>query len=235
MPVLSAPSPTDGSGLVTFAAAKPHPIASLVPPPAPPYRRLAVADVFAPGTTKRFGRNAGPASVSATLRRTIAIARLIARPNQSTALAARVAERVGIKLPPPGRRVTVGHLAFTATGPGEWLATAEGENGVLFSQQLIADLGTFAEVRDATSEIAVLDIVGERSRDLLSKGLELDTDPRVFPIGHCGSAELGRGLVTIGCLSSGTAYQLALSTSDLPDFANWLATSGTEFGLETIS
>jgi heterotetrameric sarcosine oxidase gamma subunit len=233
----TAPGPGDSSELVTFAAVvRPGDAASHVPPPMPPHRRLAVGDVFATtGTTQRFGRAVGPASVRATLRRDIAIAQLIAKPGQSAALAARIADRIGITLPPPGRRLVAGHLGFAATQPAGWLATADGEDGALFAQQMMADLSAFADVTDLTGDVAIVDISGEHSRDLLARGLELDTDPRVFPAGHCGQAALGRMMLTVGCSESGAVFQLAINSRDLPDFANWLAASGTAFGLETIS
>jgi heterotetrameric sarcosine oxidase gamma subunit len=233
----TAPNPGDSSELATFAAVvRQSDAASFVPPPVPPYHRLAIGDVFAArGTTQRFGRAVGPASVRATLRRDIAIAELIAKPGQGAALATRIADRIGITLPPPGRRLVAGHLGFAATRPAGWLATANGEDGALFAQQMMADLSAFADVTDLTADVTIVDIGGAHSRDLLARGLELDTDPRVFPAGHCSQAALGRMMLTVGCIESGASFQLAINTSDLPDFANWLAASGTEFGLETIS
>jgi methylglutamate dehydrogenase subunit D len=231
-------SPNDGAELVTFAAAE-QPAAALVPPPAAPYRRITTSDVFGPtGTTKRFSRDgliSGPVGVHATLRAGRAVAQLVAKPNQSAALATRIAERIGITPPAPGRRLVAGHLSFLATQPGAWLASADDEDGALFAQQLAVDLGTFADIIDLTSDVTVVDVVGPHCRDLLSLGLELDTDPSVFPAGHCASAALGHMLTTIGCVDSGTAFQIVINSRDLPDFANWLLASGPEFGLETTA
>jgi heterotetrameric sarcosine oxidase gamma subunit len=230
--------PNDSAELVTFAAVDP-PVAALVPPPAAPFRRLATGDVFgAAGTMKRFSRaglvgNTG--GVRATLHAHVALAQLVAKPKQSAALATRIAERIGITLPPPGRRLVAGHLSFLATQPGMWLASADDEDGALFAGQLAIDLGAFADIADLTSEVALVDIGGSRCRALLALGLELDTDPRVFPAGHCASAALGHMMTTVSCIASGTAFQVIIGHNDMPDFANWLAASGTEFGLETLA
>jgi sarcosine oxidase, subunit gamma len=192
----------------------------------------------APGTTKQFGRvglAGGPFGVGATLRRSIAMAQLTAKPNQSAALATRIADRIGITLPLPGRRLVAGHLSFLATQPGAWLACADDEDGALFAQQLTDDLSAYADVTDLTTEMSIIDIVGPRSRDLLALGLELDTEPAVWPAGHCTRAALGRMVLTVSCVETGKAFQLVIGNSELPDLASWLAASASEFGLETMA
>ena len=114
-----------------------------------------------------------------------------------------------------------------------------GEDGALFAQQLGADLSAFADVTDLTGELTVVEITGPRSRDLLALGLELDIAPAIFPAGHCTVATLDRVQLTISHIVSDPslppAFQLAINTSDLPDFANWLAAAGSTIGMETSS
>ena len=224
-----------GTDLATFSAPPEHAgCFPLVPPPLPPHLRLMVEDVFSPsGVLQRFGRSSGRAGVTVARRRHVAVARLAARPGKSAALAARIAERSGITLPPPGRAIVAGHLGFASTTPAAWLATAIEEDGASFAQQLALDLDSFADITDATADVAIVVVDGPNSRDCLAKGLELDTDAAAFPSGHCVNARLGRMMVTVSSISAGTTFQLVIDSSDLPEFANWLAAAGTEFGLET--
>jgi heterotetrameric sarcosine oxidase gamma subunit len=227
----------DGTDLTTFDAPdRDDDNGPPAPPPMPPNRRLPVTDVFNPGAPPiRFGRMPGPPGVTVALRRNVAVARLTARSGQGQALTTRVADRIGVVLPPPGRHLAMGHLNFASIQPAAWLVIADDEDGPLFAQQLADDLKAFAEITDATADISIIEVTGRRARELLALGLELDTHPSVFRPGHCAPAALARMMMTVSCRAAGTDYRLAFNSSDLSDFANWLAQSGAEFGLETTA
>jgi heterotetrameric sarcosine oxidase gamma subunit len=187
---------------------------------------------------KRNGRADGAAGVRAVSHVYTAVAHVVARPQQASALSARIASRIGVPLPPPGRFVCVEHLTLLSTAASEWLAIAALEDSQTFAEQMTEDLGMLAMIRDLGRSKRVVEMTGISVRDALAKGLDLDLASAVFQTGHCAEAKLNTIMVTISRCSDSSVdgsavYKLVIDQSDIDLFATWLAGAAAEFGLET--
>ncbi|KAB0633481.1 sarcosine oxidase subunit gamma [Burkholderia stagnalis] len=72
-------------------------------------------------------------------------------------------------------------------GPDEWLVRSNGavQAGVLEARLAEAVQGTYAAAVDIGSGYTVVEISGERVRDVLARGCPLDLHPRLFKPGQC--------------------------------------------------
>src|SRR5258707_1136250 len=101
--------------------------------------RSALHGVAMPG---RFGR-AGTGLVIVE-RTDIAFASVIAKRGKRAALVSAVETAFGVALPNGPRRASKNGVTFAGTGPGQWIASAEGADG--FATKLRSRLGPFAAV-----------------------------------------------------------------------------------------
>ena len=183
----------------------------------------------------RYGRAVGPAGVVARERRNIAIASIIARRGQTATLSAKIKARTGLDLPMTPRLAGVNHLAFVWTGPGQWLASAEGEVGAALAQELALDLSGLAAVTDQSDGRVLIRVGGERVRDVLAKGCMIDLHPSVFKPGDTANTLIALLTVQVTRLpdQSDTAeFELAVMRSFASNLWHWLEASAAEFGLD---
>ncbi|HEV3106094.1 MAG TPA: sarcosine oxidase subunit gamma [Trinickia sp.] len=75
-------------------------------------------------------------------------------------------------------------------GPDEWLVRSDGpvQAGVLEAKLAEAVQGTYSAVVDVGSGYTVLEVGGERVRDVLARGCPLDLHPRALKQGQCAQS-----------------------------------------------
>ncbi len=164
----------------------------------------------------------------------LSIATVLARKGQGEALAAAVSQRHGLGLPAGPARAAAGDLAFVSTGPGAWLALREG-GGYGLAPELGEALRGLASVSDQTDGFAVLRLSGPRVRDVFAKGIHLDFDPGVFPVGTAAATDAGHIGIVVWRLDDGAdghpVFEVALFRSFAESFWRWLSESAAEYGL----
>lgn len=193
--------------------------------------RLAPSSAF--GLVHRLGHHGAvrPAGLVVCERTDLALASVIARRGAERALSAKVADTFALALPTTPHRSEAGGIAFIWAGPGQWLATCEGEAGHRFEARLRTTLAGLASVSDQSDGRAVLCIAGPCARDMFAKGLPVDLDPSVMQPGGAlvsGLAHIGVHLWQLDALPT---YECAVSRSYAHSFWHWLEASAAEFGL----
>jgi methylglutamate dehydrogenase subunit D len=138
----------------------------------------------------------GQASLFVTDRDGLGIATVLVRKDATAALEARVQEVVGLALPRGPRRVAAGDIAFIGIGPGAWLVTGEG-GGNAVAPWLAERLAGLASVSDQTDGQAVLQLGGDKVRDVLRKLVPVDVHPRVFDVGAAAATVAAHMPVTM--------------------------------------
>ena len=154
---------------------------------------------------------------------------MIARRERVSDLSARVAEAFGVELPATPLRRASGPIAFVWAGPGRWLAECEGEAGHRLEARLRDALGDLAAVSDQSDGRAILRISGTRARDVLAKGLPVDTHPSVMQPGSVVLSAVGHIGVHLWQLDDTPTYDCAVARSYARDFLHWVETASAEY------
>lgn len=190
---------------------------------------LAASSAFGP--TCRFDAlGAAPSAALAVHERTnVALATVIARRGRASELAAKVAQAFGIELPVTPLRQAYGAVAFIWSGPGLWLTECEGEIGRRFEARLRTELGNLAAVSDQSDGRAILRISGTRAREVLAKGLPVDTHPSVMQPGSVVLSAIGHIGVHLWQLDDTPTYDCAIARSYARDFLHWAAMASAEY------
>ena len=196
--------------------------------------RPAFAGILAIG---RHGQPDGPPAVTFHERENLTLASVIARKGQAEALAALVKRAYAIELPETPRRVDGPmpdgcELSFIWSGPGQWLACAEGVAGLV--GQLGVALGQHAMIAEQSDGLGVLRISGPRTRAVLAKGIGLDLDARVFRPGDVALTLAGSIAVQLWQVDDTPSFEVALFRSLARSFWHWLSASAAEFGYEVV-
>jgi sarcosine oxidase subunit gamma len=84
-------------------------------------------------------------------------------------------------------------------GPDEWLVRSNGpvQAGVLEGQLAEAMQGLYAAAVDVGSGYTVVEISGERVRDVIARGCPLDLHPRMFKPGQCAQSHYFKSPITL--------------------------------------
>jgi sarcosine oxidase, subunit gamma len=84
-------------------------------------------------------------------------------------------------------------------GPDEWLVRSNGPvpAGVLEAKLAEAVQGTYAAAVDVGSGYTVVEISGERVRDVLARGCPLDLHPRAFKPGQCAQSHYFKSSIVL--------------------------------------
>ncbi|RKU04609.1 sarcosine oxidase subunit gamma [Burkholderia sp. Nafp2/4-1b] len=84
-------------------------------------------------------------------------------------------------------------------GPDEWLVRSNGPvpAGVLEAQLAEAVQGSYAAAVDVGSGYTVVEISGERVRDVIARGCPLDLHPRVLKPGQCAQSHYFKSPITL--------------------------------------
>ncbi|MET3553614.1 sarcosine oxidase subunit gamma [Burkholderia sp. 567] len=84
-------------------------------------------------------------------------------------------------------------------GPDEWLVRSNGpvQAGVLEAQLAEAVQGSYAAAVDVGSGYTVVEVSGERVRDVIARGCPLDLHPRVLKLGQCAQSHYFKSPITL--------------------------------------
>jgi methylglutamate dehydrogenase subunit D len=190
---------------------------------------LVASSVFRP-MPEPGAAGAAPSAACAVHERTsIALATVIARRGRASDLSAKVAEAFGVELPAIPVRHTCGSVAFAWAGPGRWLAECGGETGDRFETRLRSVLGGLAAVSDQSDGLVVLRLSGARARDVLAKGLPIDTHPGVMQPGSVALSAVDHIGVHLWQLDDAPTYDCAVARSYARDFLHWIETAAAEY------
>jgi sarcosine oxidase subunit gamma len=183
------------------------------------------------------GHFGGPATTGLTVveRTDIAFASLIVKQGKREALAAAVETAFGVALPKGARRAGKGAITFAGTGPGQWIASAEGKEAPGFSARLRARLGPFAAVTDQSDARLVLWLSGPHVRDVLAKGVPVDLHAKTFKPGDVASTLIAYIGVQIDMLDDSPTFQLTAPRSMAGSLWSWLSASAAEFGYDVVT
>lgn len=98
-------------------------------------------------------------------------------------------------------------------GPDEWLVRAQQPQGATLEAKLSAALaGQFASAVDIGSGYTVLEISGEKVRDVIARGCPLDLHPRGFAPGQCAQSHYFKASIVLVPVD-GDAYELVVRRS----------------------
>lgn len=152
----------------------------------------------------------------------VALCHVLARKGALEQLLQRVQDSFALRLPDSPKFVRSGAVSFVWSGPAQWLAVAEGQNGREFQRQLTSALGETASVVDQSDGRAVLRLSGPRCYDVLSRALPIDLHPSAFRPGSTAITTVAHIGVHLWQVDSQT-YDFAMFRSFAVAFAEWLA------------
>lgn len=183
----------------------------------------------------RYGKLDGGAGVTISERIGLGLATVAARKGQARSLQDRVREAYGVDLPQTSRVVVGRDVSFVGYGPGQWLAVSETLASEAMARDLAERLKGLASMSDQSSGRTVIRVSGTRARDVLAKGLPIDLDPRVFPLGSAATSTISLMGVQLWQADDTRSYDIAVFRSLSESFWRWLAASAAEFGYEVVA
>jgi heterotetrameric sarcosine oxidase gamma subunit len=174
---------------------------------------------------------AAPAGARVTARplEGLGLASVHARKGDIAALTTKVKELFGLDLPDSPRRVAAGAVAFVATGPGAWMAVCEGATSG-WADQLAGQLEGLAAVCDQSDGYAAIRLEGPAVLDVLAKGVFIDLDVRVFPVGSAAGVTVAHVGVVLWRRED-LAFEMLSFRSYAGSFWHWIEESAGEYGL----
>jgi len=148
-----------------------------------------------------------------------------------------IGEAIGLELPLVPNTVTRGGgHALLWLGPDEWLAVL-GEDRATTAPKAIDD--ALDEVHHAVVDVShsrtVIGLAGERARDVLAKGTNVDLHPRVFGPDRCVQASLARCHMLLHQLDESPAYDIYVHRSFAIYAWKWLVDAGREYGVAVVA
>lgn len=185
--------------------------------------------------SRRYGKRDGGAGVTFSERIGLGLATVAARKGQARSLQDRVREAYGVDLPQTSRVVVGRDVSFVGYGPGQWLAVSETLASEAMARDLAERLKGLASISDQSSGRTVIRVSGTRARDVLAKGLPIDLDPRVFPLGSAATSTISLMGVQLWQADDTRSYDIAVFRSLSESFWRWLAASAAEFGYEVVA
>ena len=115
-------------------------------------------------------------------------------------------------------------------GPSEWLVLAPPDAATELVPRLQQSLGdTLAQVTDVSGGSTVLDIRGNRARELLNKACTIDLHPSVFATGHCVQTSFAHATAAIYQYEDAPAYRLIIRRSFADYLGTWMLHAANEF------
>jgi len=192
----------------------------------------ALAGIAIPG---RYGKQGGEPGVTIEERLGLGLATVAARKGQAEALKAAVKSVYGVQLPESSHVARGANVSFVGYGSGQWLALSEQLANEALARDLAQRLEGLASISDQHGGRTVLRLSGPRARDVLAKGLPIDLDPRVFPLGSAATSTISLMGVQLWQTDHTRSYDIAIFRSVSASFWRWLTASAAEFGYEVTS
>ncbi len=155
-----------------------------------------------------------------------AVATVMLRKGQRTALADRVQQCFGIALRDQAKRATADGVTFLGIGPGRWLAMAERPG---FVDDLTAKLAGLASVVEQSDALAILRLSGLALPATLEKGFAIDTAG--FACDDCAVTSVSHQGATIWKIDDTPSFEIAVARSLAGSFLHWLEASAAVHGL----
>lgn len=150
------------------------------------------------------------------------------------AVVGRLERRFGIRPSAhPAHRESNG-VGMVNTGPGRWLAVANGQDGAGFEASLCCALNGLGAATDQSDALLVLEVAGPSAGRALAKGVSLDLHASVFPTGCAAVTTVNHIGITLWRMDDAPTYRLAVPRSYSGSFMDWLTSSAAEFGLEML-
>lgn len=147
----------------------------------------------------------------------LAMASIEAARGQEAQLATRIAELLGIALPPPNRVASAGGVAAIGVAPRSWLLLAERspapEPARDLAAELAAPLAGSAAVVDQSDGRAVLLVAGAEARAVLARLMPLDLHHRAFAPGTAALSHAGHIPALLWQLDDAPTFRLAVPRS----------------------
>jgi sarcosine oxidase subunit gamma len=168
--------------------------------------------------------------VIARERSNVALFNILARKGADERLAERAHQEFGIELPETPRCVTKGPVTLIWSGAKQWLAMAEGPEGIALGQRLRTTLVGVASIMDQSDGRSLIRISGPRARDTLAKGVHIDLHPSVFRASCTAITVVSYINVQFWQVDETPTYELAMFRSFAAAFWEWLADSAAEYG-----
>jgi len=98
-------------------------------------------------------------------------------------------------------------------GPDEWLVRSQQQQPATLEAELVEALeGQFAAAVDIGSGYTVLEVSGEKVRDVIARGCPLDLHPRVLAPGQCAQSHYFKASIVLIPVSDDT-YELVVRRS----------------------
>jgi len=181
----------------------------------------------------RSGRADGPAGVTVTPFRSLAMAAIAVRRGADPA---RLAAALGAVPPERPGCVAIGDALLVWSGPGQWLALRRDLSGAArfgFAPHLGEALGEAASVTELTGSRLVLRLSGPAVRDALAKLVAIDLDPEAFPPGTAALTNGGYMPVHLWCLPGPQpVFEIACYRSFGDSLADAVLAAAREYGCE---
>lgn len=173
----------------------------------------------------RHGRTDGDAGVHAHLIADTAAATIVARRGVSPD-----ASGLGLALPAGPKAVFGGDLTLIGTGPGRWLAVADGGSGDALQARLAGALGAQAALTDQSDALLIFELSGTRVRDALATLCTLDLDPVAFAPGDAATTSMAFVGVTLWQTDAAPTYRCAVARSFAAAFLRALTAGALQYG-----
>jgi heterotetrameric sarcosine oxidase gamma subunit len=146
-----------------------------------------------------------------------------ARPGQRFAIA-------GVELPAKVGATVPGELRVLCTGPSDWLLVARHALSWPARGSIEADCARQSlALVDLSSGLSVIEIEGDRARDLLSKGCGLDLDHSAFVYPRSARTRFAQLAVVIEALEDQDSFDLYVAASHAHYVNEWLNHAALEF------
>lgn len=158
---------------------------------------------------------------------------LLTSARRAAALRTRFAAGYGVDLPRVGRSVRAGEFIVLARSPDHWRCEFDGPigDGSAVSHAaaaLCAAVGDDAAVVDQSDGWRSFDVVGPGAREVLAKGVPIDLDATVFPVGDVARTLVAHVAVTLRCVSAEPVFRLSVARSYAGSLLDWLRDAGAE-------
>jgi sarcosine oxidase subunit gamma len=185
---------------------------------------------FRPG---RIGRKSGAPGIVVREYTDFALASVLARKGQADAAADAAEHALGVRLPDGPRAVHGQGITFIGTAPGQYVALADcAHEGI--EARIAAPLQGLVSVFDQSDSRVLLELSGDKAREVLAKGIAIDLHPRVFKAGDAALTTASHLAVHLWQTTDQPAFRALVVRTYFESFWHWLSASAAEYGAEVL-
>ena len=136
----------------------------------------------------------------------------------------------GQELPLQVGAMLSGPTRVMCVGPREWLLVSQERDAPALRECLEPNLTTEGLVLvEVTGGLAMLEVRGPATRELLTKGCGLDLHSRRFPAGRCARTRFAQIPLTIACVEEPSRFELYVGRSYAHYLHTWIIDAAPEF------